>query len=605
VLDPIQATVSARSFRDGLAALAPPAPFLAPLGHEISPDAPAGLVAGLTAPVALPVQRRVAGDLDLVTPPAPRPPRPVTAWPGSPTEMGSPTDAAEPPVPARPVTAQNVAPAPPRPVLTSAPPVTAIDRTLRPVTGPSTAPPAPGPPLPLPPTGPPATVQRATAAPAGRAHPDPVRRPAPATGEGAQPALPARETAPVLLNDPVTPMTHGGAPPPETLEIGAAVGPVSSSGATADDGPALAAPLPPTVPAPRASLPTVQRASVTRSGPEPAVAPMVSRRAGLGAPLAERPSAAASPGPVDSSAPLDLALPSPPAAPMPATGPSPVAPVLGELSAGTPLRELATEVPAPSVERRVDVPLVVAQRLASEPLTGTGPGPGSGAGRRRVAGLLAEQAPSPFLPAVQRFPTPDSAPAVPVDRTVTSPVAPGDGALPPLAPPPPGVVPLARIDPTAFSDGGPSAPGPFRSRPAEGAVSVQRLAAPVTAPPTAAPVATGSEPPNLAPVQRFVSPQRAIRPAPAAFAAPTVTVQREADSGGPVLPTGTSDLPASAPAPPDPSGEASAAVAGASGAVSTGDLDALAGRLYDKIRYRLKAELRLDRERAGMITDRR
>ncbi len=43
---------------------------------------------------------------------------------------------------------------------------------------------------------------------------------------------------------------------------------------------------------------------------------------------------------------------------------------------------------------------------------------------------------------------------------------------------------------------------------------------------------------------------------------------------------------------------------GRSGAAA-GDLDALAGRLYDKIRYRLKAELRLDRERAGLITDRR
>ena len=45
------------------------------------------------------------------------------------------------------------------------------------------------------------------------------------------------------------------------------------------------------------------------------------------------------------------------------------------------------------------------------------------------------------------------------------------------------------------------------------------------------------------------------------------------------------------------------AVTGAAGAAA-GDLDALAGRLYDKIRYRLKAELRLDRERAGLITNR-
>jgi hypothetical protein len=48
-----------------------------------------------------------------------------------------------------------------------------------------------------------------------------------------------------------------------------------------------------------------------------------------------------------------------------------------------------------------------------------------------------------------------------------------------------------------------------------------------------------------------------------------------------------------------------AAASAAAPGMATGDLDALAGRLYDKIRYRLKAELRLDRERAGLITDRR
>jgi hypothetical protein len=45
--------------------------------------------------------------------------------------------------------------------------------------------------------------------------------------------------------------------------------------------------------------------------------------------------------------------------------------------------------------------------------------------------------------------------------------------------------------------------------------------------------------------------------------------------------------------------EAPAAPAGAPG----GDLDELARRLYDRIRSRLKAELRLDRERSGHLTD--
>ena len=33
------------------------------------------------------------------------------------------------------------------------------------------------------------------------------------------------------------------------------------------------------------------------------------------------------------------------------------------------------------------------------------------------------------------------------------------------------------------------------------------------------------------------------------------------------------------------------------------ELDALAARLYDRIRLRLRSELRVDRERAGRITD--
>ena len=36
---------------------------------------------------------------------------------------------------------------------------------------------------------------------------------------------------------------------------------------------------------------------------------------------------------------------------------------------------------------------------------------------------------------------------------------------------------------------------------------------------------------------------------------------------------------------------------------SEGDMDELAGKLYDKIRARLKSELLVDRERAGFLTD--
>jgi hypothetical protein len=49
---------------------------------------------------------------------------------------------------------------------------------------------------------------------------------------------------------------------------------------------------------------------------------------------------------------------------------------------------------------------------------------------------------------------------------------------------------------------------------------------------------------------------------------------------------------------------AGAAVAGpAAGPTATPDLDELARRLFDPLTARLRAELRLDRERAGVTTD--
>jgi hypothetical protein len=62
--------------------------------------------------------------------------------------------------------------------------------------------------------------------------------------------------------------------------------------------------------------------------------------------------------------------------------------------------------------------------------------------------------------------------------------------------------------------------------------------------------------------------------------------------------------PASAPAatPAEPTAPTAPAVAGAAPANSQ-NLDELARRLYDPLAARLKAELRLDRERFGLITD--
>ena len=88
-------------------------------------------------------------------------------------------------------------------------------------------------------------------------------------------------------------------------------------------------------------------------------------------------------------------------------------------------------------------------------------------------------------------------------------------------------------------------------------------------------------------------------PAPSAETAATPgTVQRAAED----------DLAAPPPVagPPAAAGAAPLTPPGGSGpgaAATPEQLDELARRLYDKIRYRLKAELRLDRERAGLLTD--
>src|SRR5260370_31999472 len=52
VLGPMQRSIEPESFQRGLAVQQPPHPFLGPLGHAISAEAPSGTVAGLiTTPV--------------------------------------------------------------------------------------------------------------------------------------------------------------------------------------------------------------------------------------------------------------------------------------------------------------------------------------------------------------------------------------------------------------------------------------------------------------------------------------------------------------------------------------------------------------------------
>jgi hypothetical protein len=87
------------------------------------------------------------------------------------------------------------------------------------------------------------------------------------------------------------------------------------------------------------------------------------------------------------------------------------------------------------------------------------------------------------------------------------------------------------------------------------------------------------------------------------FAAPsaetTTVLQRQAGdeaAAAPPAPAAPPPAPAAAPAAP-------AAAGGAPGGQTNEQLEELAKHLYDKIRERLKIELRLDRERSGRLTD--
>ena len=133
---------------------------------------------------------------------------------------------------------------------------------------------------------------------------------------------------------------------------------------------------------------------------------------------------------------------------------------------------------------------------------------------------------------------------------------------------------------------------------------------------------SGSDQVRRVPETSAVPP--AVRPSPSANPVRNVVeVWREADEG-PTPPAGQDLPPGSGPpadgAPPagngagDPgSGQSAAAApptgaggagAGAAGGGSDADLDQLAGRLYERIRQRLRRELLDDRERAGFSLDR-
>jgi hypothetical protein len=81
-----------------------------------------------------------------------------------------------------------------------------------------------------------------------------------------------------------------------------------------------------------------------------------------------------------------------------------------------------------------------------------------------------------------------------------------------------------------------------------------------------------------------------------------VPVQR-ADEPAPETPTTTATPDTPAAGTQAPAGQQAGGIPPPGAAGGVGDLDELAKRLYERIRGRLRAELRLDRERAGLVTD--
>jgi len=131
---------------------------------------------------------------------------------------------------------------------------------------------------------------------------------------------------------------------------------------------------------------------------------------------------------------------------------------------------------------------------------------------------------------------------------------------------------------------------PAGRRPASPAQSVQRATMGLSRSELPlAPVAAGATPAAQRAAALWDTGTEAA-PSPGAAIVPSDMVQRAPDT----------DAPAMDASPPGASGATATATAAGD---SEKDMDELAGKLYDRIRGRLRTELLVDRERAGLLTD--
>ncbi|MFF8616479.1 hypothetical protein [Streptomyces sp. NPDC015350] len=522
-----------------------------PLGHLVSPDAPTGLVHGITAPAApvaadrpSPVQRsaeraeRVPGGVRSVPLPSPR-----SLPPSVPVQRVVPGDAS---------------------AMTSAGESAVAESPVRQLVGeqPLTA---AGPTAPGPATPPPSPTSNPSQHPLSSAVP-PVQRSVMPSAPGSPRRVPG-------LGAPLSAL------PPTAQRQAAADGPGTESGVvpaarsdTADTGGGNGATQVPAAPEP---------------GPEPEpesggpTAPLLGD-----SPLLPAASDPAPPTPAP-AVQRTSAVPSPsPLAPPPST--DPVAPLLADRP--VPLQNVRSGELGAAVQRSAVDGMDGPDGAAPLPPTGTGTAPGSGPGSASPADAVPVRWTSGGEGTASMTAVTPSVPAA-LQRTVA---APGQGTgAPPTSPPLPALQRRAA--------GGPPVPRSLNAAPASSVPS-----APAFTPAGSVALAAGV-------AQRAADGSVVFGAPPPAYSSPVV--QRETETEEPPPP----DPPQEPDPDPEPAPGPTADDRGAPGATASGGPSGPGGReggapvvtdelvraLYPPLSRLFKADLRLERERAGFLINTR
>jgi hypothetical protein len=470
----------------------------------------------------------------------------------------------------------------------------------------SVAPPAPDVPVEL--GRPIFRVQRRTpAAPAPAARPD-----APLVGRRAEPSAPmpvVREVAPASAGPaPVVPVQRAAAAPPAET-------PPAEPSAPAPDAPAL-----PLVPVQRHEAPT----SAVPAEPEPEEEPAADD---LEVVAAQR-LAADAPPPVD-AAPLPVVPVQRVEVEPAARGPERLAPAAPGPLPVAPVQRRAEADPEPETEPALEEPEAPAEPVAQTLPEASVPSvhplvPARRTGAISPASVDGTVAPPPLAMPLAPRSAPEPAPLPVVSRRLAGTPTP---AAPPAAMPGMPALPLVGDRPLAVSTAAPAetlagtTPAPTLWLPLAAADPVvQRLAdaAPGAAPAWSARSTAEAASAALAPVARVARPvaqsMAAAQPAPAQplpADLPYLPVATARPSDEPVAQRAPDPAPYLAIEVPIIQRADEAAPAPASGGTATGgatphsdkELDELARQLYDRLRSRLRLELLVDRERAGLITD--